>query len=71
MVFLRPIAFQRNRDLTNLFGRSGQQLFGILNQGGDAVAIYEKQKLELGIGISTEAVDATERFNDFQYFKNS
>ena len=55
---------EKNSALTNLFGRSGQQLFGILNQGGDAVAGLKDKMLELGIGISTEAVDAVERFND-------
>ena len=55
---------EKNSALTNLFGRSGQQLFAILNQGGDAVAGLKDKMLELGIGISSEAVDAVERFND-------
>ncbi len=55
---------EKNSALTNLFGRSGQQLFAILNQGGDAVAGLKDKMLELGIGISSNAVDAVERFND-------
>ncbi len=55
---------EKNSALTNLFGRSGQQLFAILNQGGDAVAGLKDKMLELGIGISSEAVNAVERFND-------
>lgn len=55
---------EKNSALTNLFGRSGQQLFGIIDQGGDSIKALEEKMIELGIGISGSAVDGVERFND-------
>jgi len=55
---------EKNSALTNLFGRSGQQLFAIIDQGGSSIAQLKDKMLELGIGISGSAVDGVERFND-------
>ena len=55
---------EKNSALTNLFGRSGQQLFGIINQGGEAIDGLKQKMIELGIGIDGDAVAGVERFND-------
>ncbi len=55
---------EKNSALTNLFGRSGQQMFAIINQGGEAIDGLKEKMIELGIGIDGDAVAGVERFND-------
>jgi hypothetical protein len=48
----------------DLFGRSGQQLIPLLNQGGDAIRGMMEQARALGLVMDTETAQASERLND-------
>ena len=57
-------AFQRNRDLAQLFGRAGQELTNTIMMGGQAFAIFIQKQKELGNIIDGRIISATEKFND-------
>jgi hypothetical protein len=56
--------FQRNRDLTQLFGRAGQELTNTLMMGGKAFDEYIEKNKTLGLIIKTQAITSAESFND-------
>lgn len=63
---LSQIPNETERDIVamTLFGRSADQLAGIIDDGGDALRRFGKEAQDAGLILSQDALDSAHKFND-------
>lgn len=66
LIGLSQIQNETERDIVamTLFGRSADQLAGIIDDGGEALRRFGKEAQEAGLILSQDALDSANKFND-------
>jgi mannose/fructose/N-acetylgalactosamine-specific phosphotransferase system component IID len=58
-----PDGLRKTQDAITIFGRSGQQMIPVLNQGAEAIKATQQKARDLGLEISTGFAHNAEEFN--------